>query len=122
MYLVYRPHGSACSLLDTLFDTLCNIFGSLASKLATLTDFLTPSCSLNHKLLSNVTSTQVVKDPTRVCNSLTFTDLIFVSNLVNVDLCSTIPPLLNSDHFGLHLCVSKCQKKRSKEGLAVFTH
>ena len=30
--LFYRPPGSAYSLLDTLFDILCNIFVSLASK------------------------------------------------------------------------------------------
>ena len=71
------------------------------------------------KLLSIVTSfilTQVVKDPIRVCNSSsTLIDLIFVSPSVNVNLCSTIPPLLNSDHLGLHLCMSmKCLKKRSK--------
>ena len=85
--LFYRPPGSAYSLLNTLFDILCNIFVSLASKFFLIDDFnidfLTPSCSLYQKLLSIVTSfnlTQVVKDPTRVCNSSsTLIDLIFVS-------------------------------------------
>lgn len=120
--LFYRPPGSVYSLLDTLFDTLCNIFVSLASKFFLIgdfnIDFLTPSF-LYHKLLSIVTSfnlTQVVKDPTRVCNSCsTLIDLIFVSPSVNIDLCSTIPPLLNSDHFGVHLRVPmKYIKKRPK--------
>ena len=90
------------SVLDTLFETLCNIFVSLASKVIPIGDFnidyLIPSGSLYHKLLSIVTSfnlTQVVKDPTQVCNSSsTLIDLMFVSPSVIVDLCSTIPPPL----------------------------
>ena len=119
--LFYRLPGSVYSLLDTLFDILCNVFVSLASKFFLIVDFnidfLTPSCSLYQKLLSIVKTsfnlTQVVKDPTRVCNSSsTLIDLIFVSHSVNVNLCSTIPPLLN---LGLHLCMSmKCLKKRTK--------
>ena len=72
--LFYRPPSSAYSLLDTLFDTLCNIFVSLASNFYLIgdfnIDFFTPSF-LYHKLLSIVTSfnlTQVVKVPTRVCS------------------------------------------------------
>ena len=37
--LFYRPPGFAYSVLDTLFETLCNIFVSLASKFILICDF-----------------------------------------------------------------------------------
>ena len=55
-------------------------------------------------------------EPTRISNSTSsLIDLIFVSSSVNVILCTTIPPLANADHCGLHLIIStKSCRNRSK--------
>ena len=72
-------------------------------------DFLCSS-SLYYKLLSVVLSfnlTQIVTEPTGISKTTsTLIDLIFVSSFVEVKLCSTIPPLANADHLGLHLVVA----------------
>ena len=68
------------------------------------------SSPLYYKLLSIVSSfnlTQIVTEPTRISKTTsTLIDLIFVSPSVKVKLCSTIPPLANADHLGLHLIVT----------------
>ena len=120
----YRPPSSGVELLDNLFSTLCNIFTSVSSNYFYLIgdfniDFLTHSHPFYQKLLSVVSSfnlTQIVSEPTRVTNhSSTLIDLIFVSSLITVQSCTTIPPLANADHFGLHLIVcTKFPKKRAE--------
>ena len=61
--------------------------------------------------------TQVVQSGTHVDASglTTLIDLIFVSNLSLLDLCSVIPPLGNSDHSGLQLIMRFNSRKK-------FTH
>ena len=82
-------------------------------------DFLVPSTSLYFKLLSVVSSfnlSQIVSEPTRVSSSLsTLIDLIFVSSIVSVQSCVTVPPLANADHFGLQLVFTTSHPKRCKK-------
>ena len=111
--LFYRPPSSDNSIFDILFSTLCNIYLSLPPKILLIGDFNVDflcSSSLYYKLLSVVSSfnlTQIVTEPTRISKTTsTLIDLIFVSSLVEVKLCSTIPPLANADHLGLHLVVA----------------
>ena len=110
--LFYRPPSSSPALLDTLFFALCNNFVSSSPSFFLVgdfnIDFLVPSTSLYFKLLSVVSSfnlSQIVSEPTRVSNSSsTLIDLIFVSSIVSVESCVTVPPpLANADHFGLQL-------------------
>ena len=60
--------------------------------------------------------TQVVSEPTRVSDhSCILIDLAFVSSPPQVISCETIPPLANSDHFGIQLIHSiDSSKKLSK--------
>ena len=58
-------------------------------------------------LLSNFSSslglTQVVNHPTHIYHgrSHSLIDLVFVSNMSYFSSCHVIPPLANSDHFGI---------------------
>ena len=60
--------------------------------------------------------TQLVAEPTQVCDtSCTLIDLIFVSTTTKVNSCNTIPPLSNSDHFGLQLNISTINPRRQRK-------
>ena len=79
----------------------------------------------SHPLFCNLTSvvssfnlTQIVSEPTRTTNSsATLIDLIFASSPTQVESCSTIPPLANSDHNGLHMTISIKSSKRVYKGV-----
>ena len=109
--LFYRPPDSNASLLDTLFNTLCNLDVSVLSNLYLIGDFNIDCFCVNsymyNKLMSVTSSfnlSQIVTEPTRVTsNSSTLIDLIFVSSTTLIEKCTTIPPLANSDHHGLQL-------------------
>ena len=69
----------------------------------------------SQKLLSVTNSfslTQVVTEPTRISNSSTLIDLIFLSSPSQLSSCVTIPPLANSDHLGLQLSLSTTGSSR----------
>ena len=67
-------------------------------------------------MLSSFNLYQVVQEPTRVTISgnATLIDLALVSNREAVEDCSILPPLMNSDHNGLSLTITKSMKKPSK--------
>ena len=66
--------------------------------------------------MSSFNLTQIVTEPTRTINSsATLIDLVFASSPNQVEFCSTIPPLANTDHSGLHIKISiKSPKRVSK--------
>ena len=80
-------------------------------------DFFVSNTPLYNKLLSVVSSfnlTQVVSEPTHVtATSSTLIDLIFVSSIIFVKSCTTIPPLANADHRGLKFVFSIGSSKNS---------
>ena len=82
--------------------------------------FNTSSYLYSHLMycLSPFDLTQVVQSGTHVNASglTTLIDLIFVSNLSLLDLCSVIPPLGNSDHSGLQLTMRFNSRKKFTEG------
>ena len=119
--LFYRPPGSGHELLDSLFSTLCNIFLLSSSNFYLIgdfnIDFFVSNTPLYNKLLSVVSSfnlTLVVSEPTRVTGtSSTLIDIIFVSSIIFVKSCTTIPPLANADHRGLKFVFSIGSSKNS---------
>ena len=102
----YRPPSSPSSIYDTLCDTLLSIDHAYFSNFVILGDFnvnFEPSHHLYSHLSDFMTSfslTQVVDSPTHFSPSgqPSCIDLVFVSNL---NTCSVIPQLTNSDHLGL---------------------
>ena len=132
--LFYRPPSSSVSYLDNLFTVLCNINVSLFSNFVLLGDFnINYFCTqplLFSKLMSIFSSfnlVQVVSEATRVTeNSCTLIDLVFVSCPSQVLSCDTIPPLSNSDHYGLQLKLyvkaPKRQKKSSLQKIWRYAH
>ena len=121
--LVYRPPNSYPIFFDTLFSTLCNLDVSLFSNFVLLGDFNVNYFCTQNPLFSRLNSvtlsfnlTQLVAEPTRVCDtSCTLIDLIFVSTPTKVNSCNTIPPLSNSDHFGLQLNISTINPRRQRK-------
>ena len=91
--------------------SLCKSFVLSSSRLFLVgdfnIDFSVPCTCLYRKLFSVISSfnlTQVVSEPTRVSkSSSSLIDLIFVSSVVSVLSCTTVPPLANGDHYGLQL-------------------
>ena len=112
--LMYRPPGVTDIIFDELFSVLCShVNVSLFNNFVLIGDFnvnlLSPCNALCHKLLSVTNSfslSQVVTEPTRISNSSTLIDLIFLSSPSQLSSCRTVPPLASSDHLGLHLSVT----------------
>ena len=79
-------------------------------------NFDTHSCQLVN-LLSSFNLFQVVQEPTRIAPSgnATLIDLVLVSNKGAVNNCSTVPPLVNSDHNGISLTINKGTKISRKQ-------
>ena len=109
---MYRPPGVADIIFDELFSVLCNhVDVSLFNNFVLIGDFninfLVPCSTLSHKLLSvTFILTQVVTEPTRISNTNTLIDLVFLSSPSQLSSCSTIPPLTNSNHLGLLLSLT----------------
>ncbi len=86
----------------------------------------------SHPLYSNVCSitslyclTQVVVGPTHVHHdgSTSTIDLVFVRNPSMVNSCNTIPPLSNSDHYGIVMELNRKPKKSEKsKGRLIWRH
>ena len=67
--------------------------------------------------MSSFNLTQVVSEPTRVTpNSAT----LIVSSTVQVNICSTVPPLYNADHFGIHFSVKTKMPKQKLVSRTIF--
>ena len=72
--------------------------------------FFNITTPLYHKPISVVSSfnlTQILSEPTHVTSNIAtlIIDLIFVSSTVQINACSTIPPLSNADHYAIQLSV-----------------
>ena len=111
--LMYRPPNVSDIIFDELFSVLCNYVNvSLFNCFVLIGDFnvnFLVSNTSYQKLLSVTNSfslTQTVTEPTRISNSSTLIDLIFLSSPSQLSSCVTIPPLANSDHLGLQLSLS----------------
>ena len=111
--LMYRPPNVSDIIFDELFTVLCRYVNvSLFNCFVLIGDFnvnFLVSNTSPQKLLSVTNSfslTQVVTEPTRISNSSTLIDLIFLSSPSQLSSCVTIPPLANSDHLDLQLSLS----------------
>ena len=119
MGLFYRPPSSASLIFDNLFSVLEQLDPSLFLNFVLIGDFnvnfLNPQHFLYHQLsciLSSFNLTQVVPQPTHVSTSggATLIDLVLLSNPQQLQDCSVIPELPNSDHKGISLTMENCQR------------
>ena len=109
--VLYRPPDAGHLILDCVSDVLCRIDSNLFSNFILLGDFNIDFNNTNHPFYNQLTSflssfsfTQVVSSPTRVTpQSCTLIDLALVSELSLVYSCDILPPLANSDHYGVIL-------------------
>ena len=110
--LFYRPPSSDVQIFSQLFSFLESLSPTQFSTFLLLgdfnIDFLKPHHPLFHKLsdiLYSFSLEQVVPSYTHVSpnGSTSLIDLAFLSTPTLLRSCSVIPPLANSDHFGLLL-------------------
>ena len=109
--LFYRPPCSSIVICDTLFSVLESLNHSMLSRFVLVGDFNVNYLDHDHSyfniLSNNLDSfnlTQVVSEPTHVCNSNgggCLIDFVVVSNPDHLLNCLVIPELANSDHFGI---------------------
>ncbi len=121
--LFYRPPSSTCGIFDNLCTYLQSINAGHLSNFLFLGDFSTNYDNPSHPLYSNLCSitslyclTQVVVGPTHVHHdgSTSTIDLVFVSDPSMVNSCNTIPPLSNSDHYGIVMELNRKPEKPEK--------
>ena len=113
-----------------MFDVICSLDVSYFSNFILLGDFnvdiLSPSSLCNHlnSILHSFSLVQVVTDhePTHIKHdgSSFLLDLVITSTPEAVFTCSTLPPLANSDHYGVLINV-QCKLVRIKRRL-VWRH
>ena len=111
----YRPPSSRNSIFDTFSDALLTINQSCLSDLIIIGDFnvnFHPSHYMYAhllELLCNFSLSQIAKCPTRFSSTghSSTIDLVLVSRPNNVENCTSIPKLANSDHLGLFLTLKK---------------
>ena len=110
----YRPPSSSVFIFDTFFDVLRSLGMSLFSNFVLLGDFnddvLSNSClcnQLNYNILYSFHLTQVMTEPTHAKPDVTSSliDLVLMSIPESLSECVTVPPLANSDHLGMSLCI-----------------
>ena len=121
--VLYNPPDNVSYVLSILTSVLQTLPPSIFSNFLLLGDFnvnyfdtsSAAFCQLDN-MLSSFNLYQVVQEPTRVAISgnATLIDLALVSNREAVEDCSILPPLMNSDHNGLSLTITKSMKKPSK--------
>ena len=119
----YRPPSSSVFIFDTLFDVLRSLGMSLFSNFVLLGDFnvdvLSNSYLCNHlnNILYSFHLTQVMTEPTHAKpdGTSSLIDLVLMSVPESLSECVTVPPLANSDHLGVSLCINyrMCSKKNS---------
>ena len=113
------PPSSPSSIFDTYLQS---IDAGHFSNFIFVGDFNVNFDNPSHPLYSNLCNvmslfslSQSVVGPTHVQNNTSSTiDLVFVSNPSLVNVCSTIPPLSNSDHLGILLDLKKKLKPSDK--------
>ena len=111
--LFYRPPGSPAESIDALFSYIQFIqLNYFSTNYVLLGDFNInffsdsqhPLYNKLNALFVSLCLCQVVTEPTRTSvSSSTMIDLVALSLPSALVFCSTISPLSNSDHFGLHL-------------------
>jgi len=111
--LLYRPPSSPLSVFDSLCNILSSLDPSLLSHFVLLGDFNIDLCNTHHHLYSKLqcllamfSLTQVVTEPTHFGPSgKSLIDLVLLSQPSQLLKCSTIPPLGNSDHYGIFIAL-----------------
>ena len=77
--------------------------------------YIHPPYSKLTSVVSTFNLTQIVTEPTHTNSSATLIDFVFASSPIQVESCSAIPPLANSDYNGPHVKISiKTPKRVSK--------
>ena len=108
--IFYRPPNSTRYIFDTLCSYLVSICANNFHNFVLLGDFNVNFDDVSHPLYSDLCDlstmlnmSQVVVGPTHIHHhgSCSTIDLVFISNHIKVSSCETIPPLCNSDHYGV---------------------
>ena len=127
MSLLYRPPGLCVDVFSVLQQYYALIHIAQYSSFVLLGDFNVNIVNLcnsmfytYHGFLSLFGLTQVVDHPTHLCNGNlnSLIDLVFVSNPLSLSYCKVVPPLSNSDHFGIKL---ELQLKGPSRGVKYHT-
>ena len=113
--VLYRPPSSPVSF----FDNFCNMLHSVSphrfSSFVLVGDFNINFLNKNHPyfcklqgILHLFSLSQTVSSPTHVSPTgiSSLIDLVLVSNPAFILECSTIPPIANSDHYGIKLLLN----------------
>ena len=113
--LWYRPPDKNTAL-DDLYSVIENLDVAILSSFVLLGDFNIDFCKQSHPLFSKLSIfiqsfvlTQVVPQPTHISPSgrASLIDLVLLSSPSQLVSCNVIPPLGNSDHYGINLTI-KC--------------
>ena len=109
----YRQPSSPSSIFGVLFEVLhvffqCNMFLALYSTWIFFNvDVLSSSPLCNHlnNILQSFSLTQVVTEPTHIKHNgdSSLIDLVLMSAPETLSICTTVPPLANSDHLGIYI-------------------
>ena len=111
-----RPPSSNSGVFDNLCTALQSLNPSVYNSFVLLGDFNvnyfcthSPLYARLSDCLSPFSLSQLVSSATHKCPSGTTSliDLAFVPNLSQVNSCSVVPPLSNSDHYGIQLEFAK---------------
>ena len=119
--LFYRPPSSGSHIFDSLVSYLDSICAGSLSNFIFLGDFnvnFTDKFHPYHATLESIMSlyclSQHVSDPTHIHHSGSDStiDLLFTSEDSQLHTCETVPPLANSDHYGILSVFNKKVNKR----------
>ena len=111
----YCPPNSPSSIFDTLSSFITSLSIPQFSNFILLGDFNVNLSNPSHPLYPKFCTladcfslSQVVTDDTHVSSNghTSLIDLVLTSSPSQILNCSTIPPLSNSDHRGIHLTIS----------------
>ena len=119
--VLYRPPSSLVSFFDNFCTALHRLSIQSFSSFTLLGDFNINFCNKSHpnfckleNILQMFSLSQVVNTPTHTSpnGDTSLIDLAILSNTALLLDCSTIPPLMNSDHNGLKLSLRWKYKDR----------
>ena len=105
----YRQLSSPSSSFDVLFDVLCSLNVTHFSDFILLGAFNVdvmshlPLCNHIDNILQSFSLSQVVTEPTHIKHNgnSSLIDLGLMSAPETLSNCTTVPPLVNSDHLGI---------------------
>ena len=127
----YRPPSSTFSIFDTFYSYLEAINACQLNNFVLLGDFNVNFDNPSHPMYSNLCIfttlyclNQVVSGPTHVHHhgSKSTINLVFVSESSLLNRCDTVPPLSNSDHYGILIELSKKSDKVEKSQGQLIWH